>query len=274
MSEPQITARSGDTRPLSGKTALVTGSSSGIGRAMAVALGTAGADVHLHTRSNTQGMAEVRQELQELGACGSDFPYDLADTANHETLVNTAWEAGPVDIWINNAGVDVLTGEAADWSFGEKLAALWAVDVRATLALSRLVGEKMVSRGCGAIINIGWDQAEVGMEGDSGQMFAAAKGAVMAFTRSLARTLAPAVRVNCIAPGWIRTKWSGEASDYWNRRAQAESLMNRWGTPEDVAAAALFLASPAASFITGHVLPVNGGFAGAYQGPRDVPDEA
>lgn len=273
MSSPKNAAVRGDTRPLSGKTALVTGSSSGIGRAMAVALATAGADVHLHTRSNTRGLEEVRNELVAIGAGGVDFQFDLAEAAIDEKFVNAAWDAGPVDIWINNAGVDVLTGEVAQWSFDEKLAALWAVDVRATMSLGRLVGAKMQQRGAGTIINIGWDQAEVGMEGDSGQMFAAVKAAVMAFTRSLARTLAPAVRVNCIAPGWIRTKWSGQASDYWDRRARAESLLDRWGTPEDVAAAAVFLASPAASFITAHVLPVNGGFAGTYQGPRDGTDE-
>jgi 3-oxoacyl-[acyl-carrier protein] reductase len=82
----------------------------------------------------------------------------------------------------------------------------------------------------------------------------------MAFTRSLAKTLAPQVRVNCLAPGWIKTAWGDRASDYWQQRAQRESLLRRWGTPEDVARAARFLVSPAASFITGHVLPVNGGY--------------
>src|SRR5690606_39848798 len=109
------------------------------------------------------------------------------------------------------------------------------------------------------------DQADVGMEGDSGEMFATVKGAVMAFTRSLAKSLAPTVRVNCLAPGWIRTKWSGGGSGYWDRRARGEALVGRWGTAEDVAAAAVYLASPAASFITGHVLPINGGFAGRYR---------
>jgi 3-oxoacyl-[acyl-carrier protein] reductase len=91
-------------------------------------------------------------------------------------------------------------------------------------------------------------------------MFTAIKGAVMAFTRSLARSLAPAVRVNCLALGWIRTAWGEQASEYWRERAVAESLMRRWGTPDDVARAARFLASPNASFITGHILPINGGF--------------
>jgi 3-oxoacyl-[acyl-carrier protein] reductase len=164
---------------------------------------------------------------------------------------------------VNNAGADVLTGEAGHWSFDRKLEEIWRVDVMATIRLSRQVGERMRQMGDAgdrSIINIGWDQAAQGMAGDSGEMFGAAKGAVMAFSRSLAQSLAPQVRVNCVAPGWIRTAWGETAPDAWQQRAQAESLVDRWGTPNDVAEAILFLASPAASFISGHVLPVNGGF--------------
>jgi NAD(P)-dependent dehydrogenase (short-subunit alcohol dehydrogenase family) len=114
-------------------------------------------------------------------------------------------------------------------------------------------------RGQGSIVNICWDQAETGMEGDSGQLFAAVKGAVMAFTRSLAVTLAPTVRVNCVAPGWIRTSWGETASARWQARVEMETPMRRWGTPEDVAAAVRWLVSPAARFVTGQVIRVNGG---------------
>jgi 3-oxoacyl-[acyl-carrier protein] reductase len=100
------------------------------------------------------------------------------------------------------------------------------------------------------------------MAGDSGEMFAAIKGAVMAFSKSLARSLAPHVRVNCLAPGWIRTSWGQVAPDYWQARAREESLLHRWGTPDDVARMARFLASPASDFITGQVIPINGGFRG------------
>ena len=117
----------------------------------------------------------------------------------------------------------------------------------------------MKALGRGTIINLGWDQVEVGMAGDSGELFAAAKGAVMAFSRSLAQSLAPQVRVNCLAPGWIKTAWGQSASQAWQDRARGESLLDRWGTPEDVARVARFLASPAAEFITGQVLNVNGG---------------
>lgn len=109
-------------------------------------------------------------------------------------------------------------------------------------------------------MTIGWDQAATGMAGDSGELFAATKGAVMAFTRSLALSLAPRVRVNCVAPGWIRTAWGEGASEVWHRRAQQESMLGRWGTPADVADAVSWLLSEQAAFVTGQVLAVNGGF--------------
>jgi NAD(P)-dependent dehydrogenase (short-subunit alcohol dehydrogenase family) len=109
------------------------------------------------------------------------------------------------------------------------------------------------------VVNMGWDQAETGMEGDSGEMFAATKGAVMAFTKSLARSLAPEVRVCCLAPGWVRTAWGEKASAVWQERVRAETPLGRWGRPEDVAAAARWLVGPAASFVTGQVVRVNGG---------------
>ena len=108
-------------------------------------------------------------------------------------------------------------------------------------------------------MTIGWDQADRGMEGDSGELFATAKNAIMGFTRSLAVSLAPAVRVNCIAPGWIKTAWGEGAGDYWQERVLRETPLGRWGTPDDIARAARFLCSDDAAFITGQVLNVNGG---------------
>jgi NAD(P)-dependent dehydrogenase (short-subunit alcohol dehydrogenase family) len=117
----------------------------------------------------------------------------------------------------------------------------------------------MHETGTGAIVNIGWDKADTGMATDSGQLFGAVKGAVMAFSKSLALTLAPKVRVNCVAPGWIKTAWGREAGDKWQKLVTDETPLKRWGTPEDVAAAARWLVSPAAAFITGQVIRVNGG---------------
>jgi len=246
---------------LSGKVAVVTGSSSGIGRAIALELASAGADVLVHARRSKDKAEEVVQQIRSLGQESRVELAELSDASAQDRLVDLAWTWRPIDIWINNAGVDVLTGPAADWSFEEKLAALWKVDVVATLRLSRAVGQRMRERGHGAILNIGWDQAETGMAGDSGEFFGAVKGAVMAATRSLAKSLAPEVRVNCIAPGWIRTAWGQQASDEWQDRAKRESLSGRWGEPADVACVACFVVSPAAEFVNGQVIPVNGGRA-------------
>jgi 3-oxoacyl-[acyl-carrier protein] reductase len=244
--------------------AVVTGSSSGIGRAIALELADAGADVLVHARVHREAAETTASEVRARGRAATVVLADLADAAQHETLVDTAWNwRGGVDVWVNNAGADVLTGEAAGWTFEQKLQRLWQVDVLATLRLSRLIGHRMQTRTAapgGVILNMGWDQVEYGMAGDSGEAFATIKGAVMAFSKSLARSLAPQVRVNCLAPGWIKTGWGAQASEYWQERACRESLMARWGTPEDVAQAACFLASPAASFITGQVVAVNGGF--------------
>jgi 3-oxoacyl-[acyl-carrier protein] reductase len=248
---------------LDGLTAVVTGSSSGIGRAIALELAAAGADCLIHAQQNRAGADAVAAEIRGRKRQAQVLTADLARTDAQDDFAAQAWLwQGKVDIWINNAGADTLTGEAANWSFERKLEELWRVDVTATIRLSRLIGAKMKDRGSGVILNVGWDAAERGMAGDSGELFAAAKGAVMAFTRSLAHSLAPTVRVNCLAPGWIKTKWGKQASDKWQRRVRRESLLGRWGTPDDVARAARFLVSPAAAFINGQVVPVNGGFAG------------
>lgn len=250
-------------RELQGLTAVVTGASSGIGRAIALELGDAGASVLVHARSNRQGAEATASDLRGRGVETLVLLADLADAAAQEDLVDRAWQwRQRPTIWVNNAGVDVLTGEAAGWSFERKLEALWRVDVVATIRLARLAGQRMKEAGGGAIVNMGWDGAERGMGGASGELFATAKGAVMAFTRSLASSLAPEVRVNCVAPGWIQTAWGQQASDTWQQRARRQSLLGRWGTPEDVARATRFLASPAASFLTGQVININGGFAG------------
>jgi 3-oxoacyl-[acyl-carrier protein] reductase len=186
---------------------------------------------------------------------------DLADRDAGDALVDRAWGLwGGLDAWLHLAGADTLTGEASRWGFDRKLDALWTVDVVATMRLCRRVGRLMAeTEAGGSIVTMGWDQAETGMEGDSGELFAATKGAVMAFTRSLALGLAPKVRVNSVAPGWIKTSWGENASMAWQERVLRETPLARWGTPEDVARACLFLVGPGAGFLTGQILRVNGG---------------
>lgn len=277
-SQESDSAAADDGTELAGQVAVVTGSSSGIGRAIAIELARAGASVVVHAGRNERAAAAVADEVHKLGRQGHVCVADLSDGEAHQALVDEAWKwaaeistedepGGTVNIWVNNAGVDVLTGEAAGWSFEDKLARLWEVDVVATMRLSRFVGTRMRAAAASnqghvnrCILNMGWDQAYTGMAGDSGEMFAAVKGAVMAFTKSLAHSLAPEIRVNCLAPGWIKTAWGDHASEYWDRRATSESLLARWGSPQDVARVARFLASPAASFMTGQTIPINGGF--------------
>lgn len=247
---------------LAGKTAVVTGSSSGIGQAVAIAFAVEGANVLVHARENVEGAEETAAAIRNVGQEAKVILADLSIPTEQDRLVQEAWAWNNIDIWMNNAGVDVLTGDNAQLSFEEKLAKLWAVDVAATMQLSRATGERMQQMGHGNIINIGWDQAWEGMEGDSGQMFAAVKGSVMAFTKSLAKSLAPQVRVNAIAPGWIQTAWGDQASEDWQNRAKQEALLERWGTPEDIANAACFLASDASAFVNGQILNINGGFSG------------
>lgn len=241
----------------------MTGAGSGIGRAIARELAGAGADVLVHANRSREAAETLFLEIRALGVQAELVLLDLAVAANQDSLVERAfqWGDGP-DIWINNAGVDILSGPLAKAPFEERLESLLQLDVSATLRLSRAFvtrRQKQPGPKPAALVNFGWDCVDCGMAGDSAQLFAAAKGAVTAFTRSLAQTAAPAVRVNCVAPGWIRTGWAEQASDYWHRRGAEESLLERWGTPDDVARVVRFLVSPAGEFVNGQVLPINGG---------------
>jgi 3-oxoacyl-[acyl-carrier protein] reductase len=186
---------------------------------------------------------------------------DLATSEACAALVAEARERlGGLDVWVNNAGADVLTGDAADWDWEPKLDLLLAVDLKGTIACSYAAGNVMHEqpRG-GVILNMSWDHVASGMAGVNPELFSAVKGGVLSFSKSLARALAPSVRVNVLCPGWIETAF-GEGADEGFRREVAESTpLKRWGTPADVAAAALYLASPEAAFITGQSVNINGG---------------
>jgi 3-oxoacyl-[acyl-carrier protein] reductase len=111
-----------------------------------------------------------------------------------------------------------------------------------------------------SIVHLGWDQSEHGMEGDSGQYFSATKAAITAFSKSLAKSLAPHVRVNCIAPGWVQTEWGQTTHHAWQMRAMGESMLKRWGTPEDIARVVAAVSFEDGSFINGQTIAVNGGW--------------
>jgi 3-oxoacyl-[acyl-carrier protein] reductase len=245
---------------LSGLRALVTGASSGIGRAIALELASAGAEVLVHCRSSLSAGEAVVASCRQSGRRSELLSADFSSADALGPFIERAWNLWQgLDLLVNNAGADLLTGPAARLDFPRKLQQLLDVDVRGTLLISREIGGRMRDAAAGAILNIGWDQADRGMEGDSGELFSAAKNAIMGFTRSLALTLAPRVRVNCIAPGWIRTAWGEEASPLWQERVLRETPLGRWGEPEDIAKLARFLLSRDASYLTGQIINANGG---------------
>jgi 3-oxoacyl-[acyl-carrier protein] reductase len=207
-------------------------------------------------RSNEDGAREL---AQRTGA--QVVQADLATKQACEALVAQARERlGRLDVWINNAGADVLTGEAAGWDWERKLDLLLAVDLKGTIACSFAAGAAMREQPSGgAIVNMSWDHVTTGMAGENPLLFSAVKGGVLAFSKSLARDLAPRVRVNVLCPGWIETAFAREADDDFRAQIARSTPLERWGRPEDVAAAALWLASPEASFITGQSVNINGG---------------
>ncbi len=245
---------------LTGRAAVVTGAASGIGQAIAFELAKAGANLFLHTRQSIGQLEQTADQLRVTGRNVKTGCGDLRLPAVRESLFEDARNAfDNLDICINNAGADILTGDLKTMSYSQKLHELLDVDVTATALVARNFATLFRQQQHGSIINIGWDQADRGMEGDSGELFALAKNAIMGLTRSLAVTYAPHVRVNCIAPGWIQTAWGQTASETWQTRVLQETPLKRWGTPQDIAQMARFLVSHEASFITGQVLNVNGG---------------
>ncbi len=214
---------------------VVTGSSSGIGQSIAVRFAAPKTRLFVHGFRNVAGLLKTVELTEAKGAKVASAFANVADVNACESLVKQVIATfGRIDVWINVAGADVLTGKARSLTFDEKLELLWNTDVAGTIRLSRLVADQMANQPkqnpsvLPTILNISWDQAEHGMEGDSGQMFSAVKAAIAAFSKSLAKSTGPHIRVNCIAPGWIQTAWGNATSSDWSSRAQGESAMGRW----------------------------------------------
>ena len=239
----------------------MTGASSGIGRAIAETFAAQGATVLLTHHASRERAREVAEAITARGGRALVAQADLGTREACERLVAQAREElGRLDVWVNNAGADVLTGEAAAWEWERKLDVLLAVDLKGTIACSYAAGEVMgrQERG-GTIVNMSWDHVVSGMAGDDPQLFSAVKGGVLAFSKSLARSLAPDVRVNVLCPGWIETSFGEQADPDFRRSVARDTPLGRWGRPQDVAGAALYLASPEAAFVTGQAINVNGG---------------
>ena len=244
---------------LDGKRIVVTGASTVIGASIALECAAAGANVVISYRTSKADAEQVANSVRRSGRAADVLCLDLEDESSCHEFVGDCHESGAVDGVVLNAGVDLLTGEMKQADYFVKLQALLDVDVRGTLRLARAFGSVLKEQGSGSLLTVGWDQSDRGMEGDSGELFSTAKNAIMGFSRSLAMSLAPIVRVNCIAPGWIQTEWGESASDEWQQRVLDETPLQRWGQPQDIANAARFLLSDEAAYITGQVINVNGG---------------
>ncbi|MGB8481086.1 MAG: 3-oxoacyl-[acyl-carrier-protein] reductase [Acidobacteriaceae bacterium] len=241
---------------LHGRVALITGASQGIGRACAVALAKAGAQVALAAR-NTAKLAEVAAEIEAAGGKALPFEMDLAseDSIQAATKAVVA-QYGKIEILVNNGGITrdnlMLRMKLADWN------AVLQTNLTGAFLLTQAVSSSMLKARWGRIINI---SSVVGETGQAGQAnYAASKAGLIGLTMSLARELASRnITVNAVAPGYISTPMTDVLNDQQRSAMLTQIPLDRAGTPEDVASAVVFLASDQASYITGHVLDVNGG---------------
>ncbi len=244
------------SRPLEGKTALVTGASQGIGRAIAIRLAEQGASLILAARNQSR-LESVAAEIASAGGRSLVQVLDMGDEASIKAAAKAALaEVGSVDILVNNAGITrdglLMRMKRADWDD------VLATNLTGTFLLTQALLSPMVRGRWGRIINIA---SVVGQTGQAGQAnYAASKAGLIGFTKSLARELGSrSITVNAVSPGYIETAMTEVLDD-----RQREAMLNhvplaRAGTDEDVAHAVAFLASPGAGYITGHVLEVNGG---------------
>ena len=245
---------------LEGKTVLVTGASSGIGGAIALGCAQAGADLAITFRRNRKGCEATAGQIRDLGRRVEQFQTDIGRDEDVARLAAGLRERlGRVDVWINNAGADILTGEGGKLTRKEKLDLVLAVDLRGTVLASWAAVDLMREQGGGNIINMSWDHVTAGMAGENPILYSAAKGGVMSFSKSLARAVAPHIRVNILAPGFIETAFGESADESFRRKVAAETPLGRWGRPQDIVGATIFLASDASSFMTGQMIMVNGG---------------
>lgn len=245
------------TFDLAGKRALVTGANTGIGQAIAVALAEAGADVAAAGRSES---GETLRAITAAGRRTVDIRADLSSTVPLRDVVErTVSELGGLDILVNNAGIirrdDLLDFTEADWD------AVLDTNLKSLFFLSQAAARHMAGRGSGKIVNIASLLSFQG--GIRVPSYAAAKSGVAGVTRAMANELAPrGVQVNAIAPGYISTNNTAalQGDETRNRQILERIPTGRWGRPEDIAGAAVFLASPAADYVTGQILAVDGGW--------------
>jgi len=241
---------------LQGKTALVTGASQGIGRAVALELAKQGANVALAARNETK-LAEAVAEIEAAGGIAAAFSLDVASEDSIKSGAKAVLERfGKVEILVNNAGITkdglVLRMKRPDWDD------VLSTNLTGAFLLTQTLLSQMLKNRWGRIINI---TSVVGRTGQAGQVnYAASKAGMIGMTRSLAREVASrGITVNAVAPGYIETAMTEVLDEKLRETMLTQIPLGRPGTSTDIAQAVAFLASDAASYITGHVLDVNGG---------------
>jgi NAD(P)-dependent dehydrogenase (short-subunit alcohol dehydrogenase family) len=245
---------------LLGKTAFVTGASRGIGRACVLALASAGADVAIgSTPAGSDSALDVCREIRDLGRRAQCYAFDITTRGDVETMCARIWDDFEcVDILVNNAGI------TRDSSFKKMGRDSWDEVINTNLSsafdITRRFIDAMAARGWGRVINI---SSIVGRVGNFGQAnYAAAKAGLIGLTKTLAREYArKGVTVNAIAPGFINTRMMEGIPEQALESVLSMTPVGRLGDPSEIGAGVLYLASPAAGFITGHVLDINGGMA-------------
>lgn len=248
-----------DKFSLQGKVALVTGGNRGLGRAMAQALGEAGASVAVTARTESDATAAAA-ELAELGFATTGVALEVTDVDSVERAVQTVTDRlGPIDILLNNAGISVahtaLEADTADWS------AIMATNVDGVWHCSRAVGRRMAERGSGTIVNVGSMSAYIVNQPRWQPAYLASKAAVHQLTKALAAEWAPyGIRVNAMAPGYFLTEMSPVDQPEYKPYCVDPAAMKRFGYPEELGGVVVFLASEASSFMTGSIVTVDGGF--------------
>ena len=241
-----------------GKTAIVTGGSRGIGRAIVEILAADGADVTFFYRDNAAAAAEVVAAAKARGDAVSALKVDIRDSAACAAAIDAIAErCGRIDILVNNAGVTRDNPLAAFED--EDVAAVLDTNVTGVFNVTRAVVRYMTSQRSGTIINLSSVGGDKGGRGQTN--YAASKGAINAFTRALAVELAPRkIRVNAVAPGVIETEMSADVRELAGDDVLKKILLRRYGKPEEIAQAVWFLASTLSSYVTGQVFSIDGGF--------------